>query len=183
MKKVLTITLIAVFAYVPVFAETTNTQDNQNSGQNQELMMRQKREAEAKLREAGKEVKKELKETRKENKEEAKVLDTVCAQTAIGNRETSLITALDTFSASAKSALEARKAGLVSAWGNTVAKDRQTARKTAETTYRSSMKSAHDTLRSARKTAWSAFNTEIKKCSGAERYSEPAPIFTEPTNL
>jgi hypothetical protein len=181
MKKVLTITLIAVFAYVPVFAETTGTQNNSNT--NSESMMRQKREVESKLRESGKEIKKNLKETRKENKEEAKALDTVCAQTAVGARETSLITALDTFSTSAKSALEARKTGLVTAWGITTPKERQTARKTAETTYRSSMKSAHDTLRLARKSAWSTFNTEIKKCSGAERYSEQAPMSTEPTSL
>ncbi len=181
MKKVLTITLIAVFAYVPVFAETTNNDStSKNEMYKQEVMLRQKREAEAKLKQAGKEIKKELKEVKKE---EAKALDTACAQTAVGAREASLITALDSFSTSAKSALEARKTGLVSAWGITVAKDRQTARKTAETTYRSSMKSAHDTLRTARKTAWSTFNTEIKKCSGAEKYSEQAPTSTEPTSL
>ncbi len=183
MKKVLTITLIAVFAYVPVFAETTNMPENQNSGQNQESMIRQKREAEAKLREAGKEVKKELKEAKKETRLSEKALDTICAQTAVGNRETALITALDTFSASAKSALEARKTGLVSAWGIAVAKDRQTARKSADSTYKSSMKSANEILRSARKTAWSTFNTEIKKCSGAEIYTEQAPMSTDSINL
>lgn len=95
---------------------------------------------------------------------------------------TSLITALDTFSASAKSALEARKTSLISAWGITVAKDRQTARKSADSTYKSSMKSAHEALRSARKTAWSTFNTEIKNVL-AQRYTESAPMSTEPTNL
>lgn len=100
-----------------------------------------------------------------------------CMQNAVDARDTAIITALDAFHASAKSALETRKAALKTAWGITDRLARRTALKTAWNAYISAMRAARKTFRDARMAAWKAFNVGRKACGrgheddrGAEGY-------------
>lgn len=99
-------------------------------------------------------------------------IDVKCVQAAISTRETALLSAFDSFSVSTKSALTARKDGLLNAWAKTDSKERRQARKDVSESYRSAMKKTHEALKSSKKTIWSSFNTEVKKCAGVNGYSE-----------
>lgn len=108
--------------------------------------------------------------------QDKKNLDVACVQKAIGIREDSLIATFDTFSATAKTALTARKDALVTAWGKTDAKERRTARKAAYDAHKATMKTAHETLKTSKKAAWNTFNTSIQSCgSTVSGYSEMTP--------
>ncbi len=99
-------------------------------------------------------------------------IDVACVQKAIGIREDALVAAFDIFASSSKTALIARKDALVLAWAKTDAKERRTLRKAAYDAHKEAMRKAHEAIKSARKAAWTTFNTEVKKCAGANGYSE-----------
>lgn len=115
----------------------------------------------------------EEKREEKSNKFQASTtIDVACVQKAIGVREDALIQAFDAFAVSSKAALSARKDALVLAWAKTDPQERRLARKAAYDAHKEVMRKAHDAIRSARKAAWATFNTEVKKCPGANGYGE-----------
>ena len=92
-----------------------------------------------------------------------------CMQTAVGKRDTAIISAFDVFYAATKQALETRKTALTSAWGITDKTQRKTALTAAWKVYKDTQKTARQTLNKARKDAWQNFYTDRKACgtSGA----------------
>jgi len=94
----------------------------------------------------------------------ATAVNLACMQTAVGKRDTAIISAFDAFYTTTKQALETRKAAMVSAWGITDKAQRKTALTTAWKTYRDTQKAARQTLNKARKEAWQTFYTDRKAC-------------------
>jgi hypothetical protein len=88
--------------------------------------------------------------------------DWACVSTATGVREGEIIDAFSAFTTSMKSALETRKTALVAANAKTEKADRQSARKSAWTTFKSAKKSADSTYKSARKEAFADFKDTVK---------------------
>lgn len=156
MFKKLLIVFLAFAAISPVFALANQGSKNENG------------------RGFGKEVREMAKDI-KSDKTLGQV-DIACVQKAVTIREDGLISALDTFSASTKSALVIRKQSLLNAWAKTDATERRASRKDAYEAYRLSMKKAHQVLNTSKKTAWNTFNTEVRKCSGAENYTEKSTM-------
>jgi len=91
-----------------------------------------------------------------------------CMQTAVETRDTAIISALDTYAATAKSALTARKDALKAAWAIADRKERRTAIKAAWDTYRKAIKEARSTFKASRKTAWDTFKAASKVCKPAK---------------
>ena len=87
-----------------------------------------------------------------------------CMQSAVEKRETSIISAVDTFHGSISKIHNVRKTALVDAWKIEDKVSRNEARKTAWTTYRTDAKSAHSTMKSSRQSAWSTFKTDRISC-------------------
>jgi hypothetical protein len=87
-----------------------------------------------------------------------------CMQNAVEKRDTSIGTALDTYTTAAKAALSARTTALKAAWAITVKKDRKTALTTAWTTYKKAIQDARSAFKTGKKTAWDTFKTDSKAC-------------------
>lgn len=103
--------------------------------------------------------------------------DATCVKAAISTREDAIIAANDTFNASIKSALVARKAGLLAAADKTTVKERAAARKTVRDTFQASAKSAHTAMKAARKTTYESARVALKACGGSkETLSENNPV-------
>ncbi len=102
-------------------------------------------------------------------KKTATTVNLACMQTAVGKRDTAIISAFDTFYSAAKQALEVRKSAIVSAWGIADKAQRKTALSAAWKTYKDTGKTARQTLNKSRKDAWQNFYTDRKACgtSGA----------------
>jgi hypothetical protein len=107
-----------------------------------------------------------------EVKKTAKVEDLACTKTAVVKRETTLDTAFDTFTASMKSALVARKAALEAAYGQTDKVTRVKARNDAWKAFNTASKNAHKVMRDARKGAHATFKSEAKACGTTSIDSE-----------
>lgn len=87
-----------------------------------------------------------------------------CMKAAVATRETSVISAWDTGSASIKTALTTRKDALNSAWSITNRKDRNVALIKAWKDFRNSTKSAKTAFNKSRNTAWKQFNADRSVC-------------------
>ncbi len=87
-----------------------------------------------------------------------------CMQNAVEKRETSIISAVDTFNGSISKIHSVRKTALVDAWKIEDKTARNEARKSAWTTYRTDAKSAHSTMKSSRQTAWNTFKADRIAC-------------------
>lgn len=90
--------------------------------------------------------------------------DGACMSAAVDKRETAIITAFDTFSASMKTALTARKDALKTGWTQTTTDTRKSSLKTAWQAFQQSQKSARETFRKSRQAAWKQFRTDAKTC-------------------
>ena len=90
--------------------------------------------------------------------------DINCVKTAVDKRETAIQSTLDAFYNSVKSAFQARKTALLTAWGITDAKQRQVAIKDAWKTFTTAYKTARKTFNTARAAAWKQFATDRKAC-------------------
>ena len=97
-------------------------------------------------------------------KKDAGALDLACIQTAVGKRETAVITASNTLATSIKSALESRKTALISAWGITNAKERRAARNLAWSTFKTAQKAARNAHLASVKYAWATWKTDATNC-------------------
>lgn len=102
-----------------------------------------------------------------------------CMANAVEKRDTSIISAVDTFNASMKSALTTRKDSIKAAWNTADQTARQSARKSAEATFKTAAKAAHEKVRSDRKAAWSTFDTDASAC-GFKNHGEKLEIVNVP---
>ncbi len=93
---------------------------------------------------------------------EQKNVDASCMQTAVGTRESSLITAITAFNDSFEAGLATRKDALNSAWGLTVVSDRTTALGNAWKAWKTTQQTALKAFKEARKSAWDAFKGTVK---------------------
>lgn len=87
-----------------------------------------------------------------------------CVQTAVEKRDNAVISAFDAFSASAKTALEARRDALKAAWGITDKKQRRAAIKKAWNDFGFATKTARKTFNKARLVAWAQYAKDGKAC-------------------
>lgn len=92
----------------------------------------------------------------------------VCVQTALEKRENVIISAFDVFSASSKTALQARRDALKTAWSLTEKKARRAAIKKAWNDFTAVEKAARKTLNKARLTAWNQYRKDLKSCRSQE---------------
>ncbi len=102
-----------------------------------------------------------------------------CMASAVEKRDNSIISAVDTFNGSMKSALGARKDAVKAVWNTADSAARQTARKSAEATFKTSVKAAHEKVRSDRKAAWSTFDSDANTC-GFKNHGEKLEIVNVP---
>lgn len=87
-----------------------------------------------------------------------------CMQNAVDVRDTSLLTAFDTYYASVKSALQARRAALMAAWAIQSKQERRAAITTAWNIYKTAWKNAQRALNTARNAAWHKFQDDKTAC-------------------
>lgn len=91
-------------------------------------------------------------------------VDLACMQNAVEKRDNAIITAWDNFYNAAKTALQARKDALKTAWANTDRKARRAATKSAWNNYRAAIQKARHDFHAARRAAWQQFYTDRKAC-------------------
>lgn len=87
-----------------------------------------------------------------------------CMQSAVEKRETSIISAVDTFNTSISKIHSARKTALVDAWKIEDKTARNEARKSAWTTYRTDAKAAHSAMKASRQVSWTTFKNDRILC-------------------
>jgi hypothetical protein len=90
--------------------------------------------------------------------------DGACMSSAVDKRDTAVVTAFDTFSASLKTALTTRKDALKAGWSQTSTDARKSALKAAWQTFQQSQKSAREAFRKSKQAAWKQFKTDAKTC-------------------
>lgn len=146
---------------------TTDTNASIKFPGNREGAIQQQKERIMEARTKMEEKLKERAEKVKTNSSESKTFDVACAQTAVDARDTTIISAFDTFSVSMKTALETRKVAVKAAWSQPTADERNAARKAANQTYNTSAKTVHRELHVARKTAWDTHKSDMKKCGAS----------------
>lgn len=172
MKKYLSYLAIVsiLFMGVAVYAQENVETTSEKGDQNKEI----RHEGEKGLRERALEMRTKMEDKLKERSEkikngegEGKNIDIICAQTAVEARDTAIIAAFDTYSASMKTALEARKTAVKDAWSKTTPSERSLARKTANQTYNTASKNASKALNTSRKSIWSKHKTDMKACGAS----------------
>ncbi len=89
-------------------------------------------------------------------------IDTTCMSSAVGVRETALITAWTDLNTTLTTSLTDRKTALVSAWALTDIKERNNTMKTVWSDWNKDKKDAHTKFRAERKIAWDAFKKTVK---------------------
>lgn len=94
-------------------------------------------------------------------------LDTACVVTAVEKRDNAIISAWDTYSAQAKTALETRRDSLKTAWGDANKATRKASLRRAWRTYKSTIRTARRELKASRVRAWNTFKSEVRTCGGA----------------
>ena len=87
-----------------------------------------------------------------------------CVAPAVDMRETALLAALDTYSATVKAALTARKDALKAAWSLTDPKALKAGVEAAWKTYREAHKTAMKIKKDAVKSAWKTYEEARKAC-------------------
>lgn len=91
-------------------------------------------------------------------------VDLACMKTAVGKRETALLSAWDTYAGKIKTARETRKTDLLAAWSIQDPSQRHQAIKSAWEKYRQSLKTARTEWNQSRRTIWIQFVQESKNC-------------------
>lgn len=95
-----------------------------------------------------------------------KTVDLACMQTAVEKRDNAIISALDSYSSSVKTALQTRRDALKAAWGITDKKLRRRAIRAAWDSFRGTWRNAAKGLRAAKRDAWAQFNKDQRTCNG-----------------
>ena len=91
-------------------------------------------------------------------------LDNTCMVTAVEKRDNAVISAWDTYSAKAKTALETRRDALKTAWADTNRATRRASLRSAWRSYKASIRTARRELKSSRGSAWNTFKSEARTC-------------------
>jgi hypothetical protein len=94
----------------------------------------------------------------------SKSIDIVCIQNATDKRDSTVITAIDTYYLGIKTALTTRKESLKSAWASIT--ERKQLLKQAWEQFRLTHKELTKQLRINKKSAWDQFYTDRKNCKG-----------------
>ena len=92
------------------------------------------------------------------------VADRTCMQNAVNKRDTAIVSAVDKYSTSVKSALTTRRDALKAAWALTDAKESKKARNAAWDMYRKSIKTARRLFSQDKAAAWKQFKIDAKAC-------------------
>ncbi len=90
--------------------------------------------------------------------------DGTCMQAAVEKRDTAIIAAVNTFSASWVNSLTTRMAALKDAWAKTAVTERRDGVKAAWKSFRASHKAEIKTFHASRKAAWKTFVDDQKAC-------------------
>ncbi len=102
-------------------------------------------------------------------------VDFACLQNVVERRDNSIISAVDSYHAVVKTALETRRDVLKAAFGVTDQKQRQAAIRNGWNTYKTTQRKAKTTFRDARNAAWQKFNTDRKACGSAAAGEDKTP--------
>jgi hypothetical protein len=102
-----------------------------------------------------------------------KQIDLGCLTKAVEKRENALISAYETFSAEIKSALEKRKADLITAWGINNWYERNKARINAWNNFRKAKREATRKYNATVRKIWREFHQEAKNCKVITKGIEP----------
>lgn len=106
-----------------------------------------------------------------------------CMQNAVEKRETSLITAHDTYAASVKTALTNRMNALKTSWAQTDKQARISKREAAHKAFRTEMQTANSALRNSKNTSWKTFQSDAKVCGVKGTGETPSIISTSNISL
>jgi DNA repair ATPase RecN len=99
------------------------------------------------------------------NRNKAEGTESLCRQTAIDQRDTTILTAIDKFASDLKNSITTRKEALKNAASLTVRSERYKATNKAWEEFRTSWKRAGRDLNSARNTAWRDYRNYMRnKC-------------------
>jgi hypothetical protein len=106
-----------------------------------------------------------------------------CMQNAVEKRETSLITAHDTYAAAVKTALTNRMNALKLVWAQVDKQSRMSKREQAYKAFRTEMQTANSVLRTTKNTSWKNFQTDAKACGVKGTGETPSIISTANISL
>lgn len=95
-------------------------------------------------------------------------VDSACMQNAVEKRDSAIISAVDAYAGTVKTALQTRKDALKAAWAITDKAQRNAALKAAWAAFNGTWKNARQALSEQRKAAWSAFKADAKACKQPE---------------
>lgn len=104
---------------------------------------------------------------RQEKKNTVTLTDTeiACLMTALDTRDTAILSALDAYYATVKTAVTDRTTALKAAWSQTDRSARRAAIRKAWGDFRKAAMTARNTLRKAKLDAWKQWNTDRKTCA------------------
>lgn len=100
--------------------------------------------------------------------ENARTADLGCIRSAVEKRDTAIFEAFETFSNAMLTAFSNRRDALGAAWGIGERKERKSAIAAAWKAFQTRKKNAERAFKEARRGAWQAFNSDRKKCRGAD---------------
>lgn len=95
-----------------------------------------------------------------------KMVDSVCAKTAVDTRKASLVSIYAKFTGTLNTSLSTREDSIKTSFDQTSKKTRQEARTAARGTYKKEVKAAFETLRTNEKSTMKTYSTSIKACGG-----------------
>lgn len=87
-----------------------------------------------------------------------------CIKTAVGKRETAVITATTTYQNGTLAALITRKNALLAAWSKSTKEEIKTAISDTRKAYKTTMTNLKTVLTTARKWAWDTYKTDVQTC-------------------
>lgn len=96
----------------------------------------------------------------------AKMVDSVCAKTAVDVRKASLVSIYAKFTSSLNTSLAAREDAVKNSFDQPSKKTRQEARTAARNNYKKEVKAAFETLRKSEKARMRTYASSIKTCGG-----------------
>lgn len=111
------------------------------------------------------EIRKEMRN--KKNKNGTSTVDISCVSLAVSTREDAIMKAWTSFNTEVTSTLTERKAGLVTAWGLTDAKERRAEIKKIWDSSKKDKKAAGAEFKKTKRAAWDEFKKASKACGGS----------------
>jgi len=100
------------------------------------------------------------------NASSTKMVDSECAKTAVDVRKASLVSIYGKLSTSISAALSDREDAVKASFDQTTKKARQDARTSARSAYKKAVKSAYSALKTSEKSTMKTYSSSIKACGG-----------------